>query len=80
MNNILFFLTPKTLCDFLYDDYTVRQALEKVGAEDVLKKNGYLIVTIEELARINGVIMEPNVVYYRFINGDYSPRTDSNVK
>ena len=45
-----------------------------------LKKNGYLMVTIEELARINGVIMEPNVVYYRFINGDYSPRTDSNVK
>ena len=47
---------------------------------DHLKKNGYLMVTIEELARINGIIMEPNVVYYRFINGDYSPRLDSNVK
>ena len=30
MNNILFFLTPKALCAFLYDDYTIRQALEKM--------------------------------------------------
>ena len=30
MNNILFFLTPKAMCAFLYDDYTVRQALEKM--------------------------------------------------
>ena len=32
MNNILFFLTPKALCAFLYDDYTMRQALEKMEA------------------------------------------------
>ena len=30
MNNILFFLTPKAMCTYLYDDYTVRQALEKM--------------------------------------------------
>ena len=30
MDNILFFLTPKAMCSFLYDDYTVRQALEKM--------------------------------------------------
>ena len=30
MNNILFFLTPKAMCAFVYDDYTVRQALEKM--------------------------------------------------
>ena len=30
MNNILFFLTPKAMCIYLYDDYTVRQALEKM--------------------------------------------------
>ena len=29
-NNILFFLTPKALCAFLYDDYTIRQAMEKM--------------------------------------------------
>lgn len=30
MNNVLFFLTPKAMCSFLYDDYTIRQALEKM--------------------------------------------------
>lgn len=30
MNNILFFLTPKAMCSFVYDDYTIRQALEKM--------------------------------------------------
>ena len=30
MNNILFFLTPKAMCAYLYDDYTIRQALEKM--------------------------------------------------
>ena len=32
MNNILFFLKPKALCAYLYDDYTMRQALEKMEA------------------------------------------------
>ena len=32
MNNILFFLTPKAMCAYLYDDFTVRQALEKMEA------------------------------------------------
>ena len=30
MTNILFFLTPKAMCVYLYDDYTIRQALEKM--------------------------------------------------
>ncbi len=30
MNNILFFLMPKAMCAYLYDDYTIRQALEKM--------------------------------------------------
>ena len=30
MNNILFFLLPKAMCTYLYDDYTIRQALEKM--------------------------------------------------
>lgn len=32
MNNILFFLTPKAMCAYLYDDYSLRQALEKMEA------------------------------------------------
>ena len=30
MDNILFFLTPKAMCAYVYDDYTIRQALEKM--------------------------------------------------
>ena len=30
MNNILFFLMPKAMCAYVYDDYTIRQALEKM--------------------------------------------------
>lgn len=45
MNNILFFLTPKAMCAFVYDDYTVRQALEKMevagySALPILNKRG----------------------------------------
>ena len=36
MNNILFFLTPKALCAYLYDDFTIRQALEKMESGHVL--------------------------------------------
>lgn len=32
MNNILFFLLPKAMCAYLYDDYTIRQAIEKMEA------------------------------------------------
>ena len=45
MNNILFFLTPKAMCSFLYDDFTIRQALEKMESAGyttlpVLNKRG----------------------------------------
>ncbi len=30
MNNILFFLMPKAMCAYLYDDYTIRQAIERM--------------------------------------------------
>ena len=32
MNSILFFLTPKAMCAYLHDDFTIRQALEKMEA------------------------------------------------
>ena len=53
MNNILFFLTPKAMCAFLYDDYTVRQALEKMesagyAALPILNKHGEYRGTITE--------------------------------
>ena len=53
MNNILFFLTPKALCAFVYDDYTVRQALEKMesagyAALPILNKRGEYRGTLTE--------------------------------
>ena len=53
MNNILFFLTPKAMCAFVYDDYTVRQALEKMessgfAALPILNKNGEYRGTLTE--------------------------------
>ena len=45
MNNILFFMTPKAMCAFLYDDFSIRQALEKMesagfAALPILNKRG----------------------------------------
>ena len=45
MNNILFFLTPKAMCVYLNDDFTLRQALEKMevagySALPILNKRG----------------------------------------
>ena len=53
MNNILFFLTPKAMCAYLNDDYTVRQALERMetagyAALPILNKNGEYRGTLTE--------------------------------
>ena len=53
MNNILFFLLPKAMCAFVYDDYTVRQALEKMevsgyAALPILNRNGEYRGTLTE--------------------------------
>ena len=53
MNNILFFLTPKAMCYYLNDDYTIRQALEKMetagfSALPILNKRGEYRGTLTE--------------------------------
>ena len=53
MDNILFFLTPKALCSFVYDDFSIRQALEKMesagyAALPILTKNGEYRGTLTE--------------------------------
>lgn len=53
MNNILFFLTPKAMCAYLYDDFTMRQALEKMEAAGfaalpILNKRGEYRGTLTE--------------------------------
>ena len=51
--NVLFFLTPKAMCQYLYDDFTVRQALEKressgYNALPILNKQGEYRGTLSE--------------------------------
>ena len=53
MDNILFFLTPKAMCAFVYDDFTIRQALEKMEAAGyaalpILNKRGEYRGTLTE--------------------------------
>lgn len=53
MDNILFFMTPKAMCAFIYDDYSVRQALEKMetagyAALPILNKRGEYRGTLTE--------------------------------
>ena len=53
MTNILFFMTPKAMCAFVYDDYSIRQALEKMesagyAALPILNKRGEYRGTITE--------------------------------
>ena len=53
MNNILFFLIPKAMCNFLFDDFTLRQALERMesagfSALPILNKRGEYRGTLTE--------------------------------
>jgi CBS domain-containing protein len=53
MNNILFSLTPKAMCAFVYEDFTVRQALERMesagyAALPILNKRGEYRGTLTE--------------------------------
>lgn len=53
MNNILFFLTPKAMCAYLYDGDTLRQALEKMesagfAALPILNRRGEYRGTLTE--------------------------------
>ena len=49
------------------------------GVAEFLWNNGYMAVTVEELALAQGVDMQPDTVYFRFYQGDYSERRDSNT-
>ena len=51
--NVLFFLTPKANCTYIYDYYTIRQALERLepsrfASIPILKRSGEYVGTIAE--------------------------------
>ena len=58
MNNILFFLTPKAMCAYLYDDYSIRQALEK------MEVSGYAALTIlNRRGEYRGTLQEGDLLW-----------------
>lgn len=51
--NVLFFLTHKSNCTYIYDDFTIRQALERMEQSrfatiPILKRSGEYVGTISE--------------------------------
>lgn len=53
MKNILFFLIPKANCSYLYSDFTIRQALEKMehtgyAAIPILDRTGKYVGALRE--------------------------------
>lgn len=57
--NILFFLTPKSDVAYLFDDFTVRQAIEKI------KYHGYsAIPMIDREGRYIGTVTEGDLLWY----------------
>lgn len=51
--NVLFFLTHKANCTYIYDDFTIRQALERMeqcrfATIPILKRSGEYVGTISE--------------------------------
>ena len=51
--NVMFFLTPKTSCTYIYEDFTIRQALERMepsrfASIPILKRTGEYVGTITE--------------------------------
>ena len=58
MNNILFFLTPKAMCAFVYDDFSIRQALEK------MESSGYASLPIRtKQGEYRGTLTEGDLLW-----------------
>ena len=57
-HNVLFFLTPKAMCQFVHDDVTVRQALEK------MESSGYTALPIlNKQGEYRGTLGEGDVLW-----------------
>ena len=58
MDNILFFLTPKAMCAFIYADFSIRQALEK------MESAGYAALPIlNKLGEYRGTLTEGDLLW-----------------
>ncbi len=74
--NLLFFLTPKAVCSYLYDDYTIRQAIER------METLGYAALPILTRAGVyRGTLTEGDLLWAikNMCNMDMSRATDHTI-
>ncbi len=74
--NLLFFLTPKPVCSYLYDDYTIRQAIER------METLGYAALPILTRAGVyRGTLTEGDLLWAikNMCNMDKSRATDHTI-
>lgn len=72
--NVAFFLKPKAQTAYLYDDYTVRQALEK------MKHHGYsAIPVINQEGKYIGVVSEGDFLWY-LVDGEAGEIVKTDIK
>lgn len=64
--NIMFFLTPKSEVAYIYSDFTIRQAIEKV------KYHGYTAIPmIDREGRYIGTVTEGDLLWYVLENREH---------
>ncbi len=67
--NIAFFLLPKTQVAYLYDHFTVRQALEK------MRRHGYTAIPVlDEHGKYVGTVSEGDFLWY-IVDPEYRMKT-----
>lgn len=73
--NILFFLTPKSEVEFVYEDFTLRQTIEKMEYYRFSE-----VPVINREGRYTGTITEGDLLWYVKDNWDLSIREAENVR
>lgn len=73
--NILFFLTPKSEVEFVYEDFTLRQTIEKIEYHRFSE-----VLVINREGRYTGTITEGDLLWYVKDNWDLSIREAENVR
>ncbi|MCI9487887.1 MAG: CBS domain-containing protein [Lachnospiraceae bacterium] len=73
--NILFFLTPKSEVEFVYEDYSIRQAIEKMEAHRYSE-----VPVINREGKYVGTITEGDLLWYIKSNCDLNFQEAEHVK
>ena len=73
--NILFFLTPKSEVEFVYEDYTLRQTIEKMEAHRYSE-----VPVINRDGKYVGTITEGDLLWYIKANSDLNLQEAEHVK